>query len=187
MKKFPLALLASCLILIFVASCGMDDDNTWDDYRQWREDNEAWFMEQQNRTNDDGSMYYEALYPVWDPAQYILIHYFNDRELTKDNLSPMLTSTVDVKYIGRLYNDEVFDSSYTMTASYGDSIYRTKCSNVITGWQIALGDMHVGDSCEIIIPYRLAYGSSETGSIKPYSALKFNVKLVDIPYYEINN
>ena len=100
MKKFPLILVATIVALI--SSCGMDDENTWEEFREWREANEQWFYEQQNRTNSDGSLYYQALYPEWDKAQYILIHYFNDRSLTKDNLSPLLTSTVDVKYIGRL-------------------------------------------------------------------------------------
>ena len=50
--------------------------------------------------------------------------------------------------------------------------------------------MHVGDSAQIVIPYQQAYGS--TGSmrngiyvIKPFSTLVFNLKLVDIPYYEV--
>lgn len=183
MKKFPLILVATIVALI--SSCGMDNENTWEEYREWREANEQWFHEQQNRTNSDGSLYYQALYPEWDKAQYILIHYFNDRSLTKDNLSPLLTSTVDVKYIGRLYNDEPFDSSYNLTTN-GDSIYRQKCNGVISGWQVAMANMHVGDSCEVIIPYSLGYGASEVGIIKPYSALHFNIKLVDIPFYEVD-
>lgn len=183
MRKFPFILIAA--ITIIVSACGMDNESTWDEYSDWREANENWFFEQKNRTNPDGTPYYSVLSPAWNPSEYILIHYFNDRKLTENNLSPMLTSTVDVKYIGRLYNDEAFDSSYTMT-THGDSVYRTKCSNVIQGWQIALFDMHVGDSCEMIIPYILAYGASENSVIKPFSALKFNVKLVDIPFYEVN-
>ena len=105
---------------------------------------------------------------------------------TTDNLTPLFTSTIDVKYIGRLYNDEPFDSSYAYT-QWGDSILRTTQANLIEGWAIALSDMHVGDSCEILVPYQQAYGSSESGIIKPYSALKFNLKLVDIPYYETKN
>ena len=45
--------------------------------------------------------------------------------------------------------------------------------------------MNVGDSVEIIIPYNMGYGGSQTGIIKPYSTLIFNLKLVDIPYYEV--
>ena len=104
--------------------------------------------------------------------------------LTKDNLKPLLTSTVDVKYIGRLYNDVAFDSSFLRTTP-ADSVFRTKLTGVIEGWQIALMNMHIGDSCEIVIPSDQAYGSSGSGSIYPYSALKFHVKLVGIPGYYV--
>ena len=52
MKKFPLILVATIVALI--SSCGMDDENTWEEFREWREANEQWFYEQQNRTNSDG-------------------------------------------------------------------------------------------------------------------------------------
>lgn len=167
---------------MFAAACS-DDDNTWDDYADWRNANEAWLSEQAARTNDDGTPYYTKLTPAWDTSAYVLIHYFNDRRLTEGKLSPLLTSTVDVKYIGRLYNDEPFDSSFT-SQSPADSIYRTACNKVIRGWVIALEDMRVGDSCEVLIPYQQAYGAANSGVIKPYSALNFGIKLVGIPYYE---
>ena len=45
--------------------------------------------------------------------------------------------------------------------------------------------MHVGDSCKIIIPYNLGYGSTSRGTvIKAYSMLEFDIKLVDIYRYE---
>lgn len=46
-------------------------------------------------------------------------------------------------------------------------------------------NMRVGDSARIVIPYNLGYGSSNSGVIKPYSTLVFDLKLVDIPYYEV--
>lgn len=184
MKKLPLLLLFA--IVSTLVSCELGSDSIWDTYADWRESNESWFNEQKARTNADGSKYYTELSPSWDSTQSILIHYFNDRKLTEGNLSPLYTSTVDVKYKGCLYNDEPFDSSYSLTASYGDSIYRTKCNNVIQGWIVALEDMRVGDSCEIVVPYSMGYGAQETGGvIKPFSMLKFTMKLVDIPFYEI--
>ncbi|MDE6074493.1 MAG: FKBP-type peptidyl-prolyl cis-trans isomerase, partial [Muribaculaceae bacterium] len=50
---------------------------------------------------------------------------------------------------------------------------------------IALEKMHVGDSVEVIIPYQAGYGASSSGSILPYSTLRFGIKLVNIPYYEV--
>ncbi len=183
MKKLPLFLIF--IIATIAIGCSSDDNNVWEEYADWREANINWFNEQQNRTNDDGSKYYTQLEPSWYAGQHILIHYFNDRKLTEGNLSPLYTSTVDVKYKGWLYNGESFDSSYGNTATYGDSLYRVRCNNVILGWSAALEDMRIGDSCEIVIPYQMAYGEQNTGSIKPYSALKFHIKLVDIPFYQI--
>ena len=183
MKKLPLFFILAFASIIY--SCNLGDDSTWKEYEDWRESNENWFVEQQNRIDADGSKYYTALAPDWDTTQSVLIHYFNDRKLTEGNLSPLYTSTVDVKYKGYLYNGEPFDSSYTKTAAYGDSIFRTQCSQVIQGWIVALEDMRVGDSCEVVIPHSMAYGAQESGNIKPFSALRFHIKLVDIPFYEI--
>ncbi len=184
MKKLPFYILLLGVIAVFSA-CGEDEaKETWEEYAKWRETNEQWMTEQANRTNPDGSPYFTKLTPDWDPGAYVLIHYFNDRKATEGNLSPLFTSTVDVKYHGRLYNDEPFDSSY-LRIEPADSVYRTKCSNVIEGWTIALEDMRIGDSCLVVIPYQQGYGSANQGSIKPYSALQFNMKLVGIPGYEI--
>ena len=73
----------------------------------------------------------------------------------------------------------------TMLTTPADSVFRTKLTGVIEGWQIALMNMHIGDSCEIVIPSDQAYGSSGSRSIYPYSALKFHVKLVGIPGYYV--
>ena len=182
MRRLPFFIIAALTIIPIACN---STTNVWEEYREWRNINEEWFQEQTTRTDENGNLYYKKITPAWSPSDYVLVHYFNDRNLTAGNLSPLYTSTVDVKYIGRFYNDEAFDSSYTRTAAYGDSIYRTTCGNVISGWTAVLEDMHVGDSCEVIIPYALGYGDAVSSAIKPYSMLKFNIKLVNIPYYEI--
>lgn len=162
-----------------LAGCGVGNkSNTWEEYADWRHANDAWLETKEAQTG-----YYRKVVPDWDPTAFVLIHYFNDRTKTMNNLSPLPTSTVDVKYHGRNYADEPFDSSYRMT-TYGDSIFRTQANKVIIGWTIALTDMRVGDSCEVIVPYRQGYGGNGSTSIKPYSHLVFGIKLVDIPNYE---
>lgn len=168
--------------MVLLASCTNDDyTDIYKEYAEWRTDNDNWLAEKSVQRDTDGSLYYETAIPSWNPNAYVLMHYFNDRNLTKDNLTPLFTSTVAVKYIGYLYNDTIFDSSYNKP----DSIYTTTSADVIQGWAIALSQMHVGDSCEVIIPYEQAYFASSQGVIKPFSCLRFNMKLVDIPYYEI--
>ncbi|MCM1076154.1 MAG: FKBP-type peptidyl-prolyl cis-trans isomerase [Bacteroides sp.] len=176
-----------CMIVAFgsvIATSCDDDNNNWDNYSEWREANEAYFDEQKFMM-EDGANVYQSVTPAWNPSATILMRYLNDRSKTVGNLSPMLTSTVYVKYIGRLYNGLAFDSSYTQTASYGDSLFMTTPGEVIQGWTIALTNMRVGDSARVIIPYKLGYGVSGSGAIPPYSTLEFDIKLVDIPYYEV--
>lgn len=158
-----------------------DDDNTWETYREWRDINRAWFAQQETKLDDDGNRFYEKVSPVWSPDEYILMHWFNNRAETEGNLVPMLTSTISACYIGRLYNDVPVDSSYKQV----DAIFTSRVSGLVEGWQIALMSMHVGDTVQIVIPYNLGYGSTLTGSIPPYSALRFNLSLKDIPAYEV--
>lgn len=178
--RLSLTSVVALVIMATIAACNDDPDNVWDRYETWRTDNESFFEEQRYKIVD-GLNYYQTITPVWNSSAQVLIRYLNDRTLTEGNLTPLLTSTVAVKYRGHLYNGEPFDSSYTQK----DSIFTTSVGNVIDGWTIALQHMRVGDSAEVVIPYHLAYGSQSTGKIVPYSTLIFNIKLVDIPYFEV--
>ena len=54
-------------------------------------------------------------------------------------------------------------------------------SGVIAGWTEALQLMPVGAKYRLYIPHNLAYGERGAGdAIKPYSALIFDVELLDI-------
>ena len=151
-----------------------------DEYKDWREDNDAWFQKQMS------SGQYTVLTAAWDPSAKTLIRWHNDTMLTKGNLKPLITSTVDVKYHVSLYNGTPIDSSYYLT-SLADSIYRSQLNQNVEGWMIALTHMHVGDSCTVIIPYQQGYGSNKKSDVLiPYSTLVFNLKLVDIYKYKAN-
>lgn len=185
MKKL-LTLIASAIALSAAFTACNSDEDSYDlkDYQDWRGKNDAWVLQMQNRKNPDGTPYYQTVIPAWNPSAYILMHYFNDRAETAGNLVPLYTSTVDVCYIGRNCEGEPFDSSYNVNTYGQPGVARFGCNAVITGWTIALEQMHVGDTVEIVLPYNVAYGTSYTGSILPYSALQFNMRLVDIYKYE---
>ena len=176
LRILPLLALA---VVLLASSCNDDDQSTWEQYKEWREANEA-FYEAQKYMMEDGKNVYTTLTPSWNSGASILIKYLSDRSKTEGNLSPMLNSTVKVKYTGRFYNDIPFDSSYLQP----DSVAEFKVSGVIPGWTTALQYMRVGDSARIVIPYMQAYGVSTSGAIPPYSTLIFNLKLVDIADYE---
>lgn len=90
---------------------------------------------------------------------------------------PIPTADQDVKvnYRGKLIDGKEFDSSFSRKepATF-------KASQVIKGWTEALTMMPVGSKWEIYVPYNLAYGEKAMGPIKPFSALVFDVELLEI-------
>ena len=95
MKKFPLL----ALFLLVLSACKLDPvRDVWEYYEDWRNENNAWLAQQEARTNADGTPYYQKVVPEFDRNAYVLIHYFTDRSATEGNLSPLISSTVDVKY-----------------------------------------------------------------------------------------
>ncbi|MBP3775291.1 MAG: FKBP-type peptidyl-prolyl cis-trans isomerase [Bacteroidaceae bacterium] len=87
---------------------------------------------------------------------------------------PKADQTVKVNYSGRLIDGTVFDSNT------GKDPFQVQCNHVIAGWTEALTMMPVGSKWEIYIPQQLAYGEREAGKIKPFSALIFEVELLEI-------
>lgn len=186
MRKFLYSLLAVCAAGVALVSCNADEQTTWDQYTTYRDNNQKWLEELQAKKDSTGQPYYKTIVPAWNPGAYVLIHYFNDRKLTEGNLSPMYTSTVDVRYKGYRYNGTMFDES-TNNTSPAPGIFRTQLNQVVSGWTIALSDMRCKDTAEIIVPYQFAYGENgvfSADTILPYSNLRFNVRLVDIYKYE---
>ncbi|GFI12997.1 FKBP-type 22 kDa peptidyl-prolyl cis-trans isomerase [Muribaculaceae bacterium] len=181
--RYIIGIIAILAVALGTSSCDNDEKTTWEEYAQWRESNEAWLKEQQALKNPDGTPYYKVIVPDWNPGSFVLIHYFNDRSETEGNLSPLYTSTIDTRYTLYLYNDTRVDSSaYNTDPAPG--IFRTRLNNTVQGWAMALTDMRCGDTAQVVLPYGVAYGSQNLGDIPPYSNLRFNIRLVDIPYYE---
>ena len=89
---------------------------------------------------------------------------------------PTAESTVKVHYHGTLIDGTVFDSS----VQRGEPI-EFPLTGVINGWTEGLQLMPVGSKFILYIPYQLAYGERGAGElIAPYSALIFEVELLDI-------
>jgi FKBP-type peptidyl-prolyl cis-trans isomerase FklB len=88
---------------------------------------------------------------------------------------PADTSKVKVNYKGMLIDSTEFDNSYKRKEP---AIFRA--NGVIKGWTEALTMMPVGSKWELYIPEKLAYGSQDRGTIKPFSTLIFDVELLGI-------
>jgi FKBP-type peptidyl-prolyl cis-trans isomerase FklB len=89
--------------------------------------------------------------------------------------TPAADARIKVNYEGKTIDGNVFDSSYQRNEPTTLNIDQT-----IPGWREALVKMPVGSKWVLYIPQEMAYGSRQTGPIKPYSALIFTVELVDI-------
>lgn len=92
-----------------------------------------------------------------------------------DGLHPTTTDEVLVHYIGTLVNGEKFDSTHDRNQPLNLPL-----TSVIKGWQIGIPLMRVGSKYRFYIPYNLAYGERGSGSIPPFSALIFEVDLLEI-------
>lgn len=180
------SILKSLLIAFSACACAglascMDDNN--ESYEQWRKENIKYVTDMQSLV-ENGQKVYTTINPAWAPGNFVLMRWHNDRSLTEKNLVPLYNSTCNVVYKLSTIEAEV-DSSYNLT-TYGDSIYQCKPSGVIAGFGIALQNMHVGDSCTVIMPYFVAYDNAITTKItKPWSTLIYEMKLVSIPAYEV--
>ena len=88
---------------------------------------------------------------------------------------PVAGQSVRVHYHGTFTHGGVFDSS----VARGEPA-EFPVTGVIPGWVEALQLMPVGSKWKLYIPQDLAYGAHGSGSIPPYSALVFEVELLDI-------
>lgn len=88
---------------------------------------------------------------------------------------PTANQKVKVHYKGTLLDGTEFDSSYKRNEPTTFA-----ADQVIKGWTEALTMMPVGSKWELYIPQELAYGSRNMGKIKPFSALIFEVELIEI-------
>ena len=90
--------------------------------------------------------------------------------------TPKATDTVRTHYHGTLIDGTVFDSSVQRGQPAEFPV-----NGVIAGWTEALQMMPAGSKWRLHVPHQLAYGERGAGgAIGPYSALVFDVELLDI-------
>lgn len=95
---------------------------------------------------------------------------------TGDGAKPTsANSRVKVHYVGTLMDGKEFDSSYKR----GEPA-EFELKNVIKGWTEGLQLMPVGSKFKFYIPSDLGYGEHGQGPIPAFSALIFEVELLDV-------
>jgi len=91
-------------------------------------------------------------------------------------VKPVVESTVEVHYEGRLLDGTVFDSSYQR----GTTI-KFPLRGVVPCWTQGLQAMNEGSVAMLTCPAESAYGARGVpGVIPPNSVLKFKVELVKV-------
>lgn len=88
---------------------------------------------------------------------------------------PTIDSKVKVHYEGKLLDGTIFDSSIQRGEPATFPL-----TSVIKGWTEILQEMPVGSKWTVYIPQELAYGSSDMGTIAPFSTLVFDIELLSI-------
>ncbi len=91
-----------------------------------------------------------------------------------DSATPNRGSVVTVHYTGKTINGKTFDSSRGGTAP------AFALRGLITGWIIALQQMHPGDRWEVYIPAEQGYGRLNQPGIPGGSTLIFDIELLAV-------
>lgn len=90
--------------------------------------------------------------------------------------TPNPRSIVTCHYKGQLINGRVFDQTFNKSCP---AAFRV--NELISGFQIALVNMHVGDHWRVYIPSNMGYGPRGAGSDIPgNSTLIFEIQLIKI-------
>lgn len=171
---FPIAAASLLLAPQILTSCLDDNDSTSKNYSEWRQVNTAFFQQCLDSVDDDGQPYFERLNPDFATGLTVLVRRHNASPAGA--MRPMDNSVCNVVYQGRLYDDTVFDSSY----SKADSVYQCVPMDNVSGFWAVLTTMAEGDSVTAVLPASAAYDDKSSGDIKPYSTLVFEMKLKKI-------
>lgn len=104
-----------------------------------------------------------------------------------DTISPNYTDSVRINYRVRLIPTDNYPEGQVVDQSFKtDNLdptvnipYSFRVSGLIEGVTTALMHMHCGDYWKLYIPYGMAYGTSDKGTIPAYSALIFEINLTE--------
>ena len=196
MKLFKL------ISLLFIATIGSlfvscEETAEVGEYDNWQERNAEFIdsIAEVARVNSDGKWLKILSYKLnpldgsGTPVEYGVEDYIYCHIEVKGTGTqcPLFTDSVSVNYRGRLMSTQaspqgkVFDESYKGELNVAVNVPKQfVVSGLVAGWSTALMKMVEGDIWRVYIPSELGYGSKEKSDIPAYSALVFDINLLDI-------
>lgn len=103
--------------------------------------------------------------------------------------SDLNTTSITVKYSGKLLSGHEFDSN-TTGVTFGPPQFPNGLNNLIDAWKVAMapkadggiveGGLQNGGRIRIITPSLYGYGPNPTGSIPANSILDFDIELIEV-------
>ena len=175
------------IALLAFTACSEKDD-TPEEYPDWKNKNENYFetaflAHEYNFSLEKFSL---AEGVVAAHTDYVLVEVIEEGK--EGNLTPYLTDSVLVHYVGHLLPSTTYTKGYQFDKSYLEPFDEDTAvpagmtvKSTCIGFATALMNMHRGDHWRVTIPYQLGYGTSGSsdGNIPGYSTLIFEIQLVD--------
>jgi FKBP-type peptidyl-prolyl cis-trans isomerase FkpA len=162
------------LVAGFKSMISVDNDSVMNAKRQWASEVINRYIEQKQREAIEKVKKEDAVFlekNAENDSVTVLESGLQYKVLVEGaGISPEVTDTVNVKYIGTLTDGSTFDSSR-------DNVAKMPLSRMIPGWQEGLPLMKEGAKYKFYIPANLAYGDSGRLAGK---ALIFDVELVSV-------
>ena len=100
------------------------------------------------------------------------LYYIIHNEGTGEN--PVVFSNITFKFTAWLLDGTQFDQTP------GDDPKRLPLYGLIEGWQIGVPLIKEGGTITLYIPSRLGYGSQDRPNTPPYSALIYEIELIEV-------